>query len=490
MVKSRNLFNFGLLFCVSAFFMFIIVKEVSGIESEWAEKIQTVIKQTKPLRYSRGDRLPIYLWPAMDAGRLEQADAEKLVKLLDERGIGLICSWNWRKPKESFAQGLPVARAQKKLGLMINIDATSCMYSFYDGKSGTSHIDSDNRPFLDNSFGSGSRMGCPFTLSARREVIRSRIAGFIERYKKERLGVDFIFADWEIDGPIESNRAWEFSKRCKRCRENIADIDNFLSFQKTVRQLRSDLQRDVYAEPVLRAFPKALVGNYGVYPHNGYRYWFDYFEKNMPYHPALTDQRAKYRHWYNEFELTDYTFAMPVVYTWQDTWNWYDFEVADYRWFYNMLLVGSNAGRYTPQAIPIITFVHWHTTAPPKKLDPKVKQFSEEKYQELLWHLLLRGHDTFFLWCGSKQNAKEVRLVHQVWSEAQQYGEFLEKGRAVVFDVPGQPGPVVSALRLGNKLLVRRTDFTDDENTVNIIVDGQSIEVSATGPKCRVITLK
>lgn len=155
-----------------------------------------------------------------------------------------------------------------------------------------------------------------------------------------------------------------------------------------------------------------------------------------------------------------------------------------------MLLVGSNAGQYTPEDIAIITFVHWHTTSPPKKADPKVKQFSEEKYQELLWHLLLRGHDTFFLWCMSEENAKEVRLVHQVWAEAQQYGEFLEKGRAVIFDVPGKPGPVVSALRLGNKLLVRRTDFTDEKGAVNITVDGRSIAVSAVGPKCQVITLK
>ena len=64
------------------------------------------------------------------------------------------------------------------------------------------------------------------------------------------------------------------------------------------------------------------------------------------------DQRAKYREWANEFDDTGYTFSMPVVYTWYPTFHWYDFEDTDYRWFYNMLKVGSNAGRHTPRMFP------------------------------------------------------------------------------------------------------------------------------------------
>jgi hypothetical protein len=29
---------------------------------------------------------------------------------------------------------------------------------------------------------------------------------------------------------------------------------------------------------MLSRFPGVLVGNYVVYPHNGFRYWYDYFE--------------------------------------------------------------------------------------------------------------------------------------------------------------------------------------------------------------------
>ena len=149
MVRPRNIFS--LLTPLSAFFIFIIVNDVSLAQPPWPDKIQTIIKQTKPLQHSRGSRLPLYLWPAIDPGRLDQPQADKLIKLLNDRGIGVICSWNRRNPEESFASALPIAKAQKKLGLRINIDATSCMYSFYDGKTETSHIDNENNLLIEIS---------------------------------------------------------------------------------------------------------------------------------------------------------------------------------------------------------------------------------------------------------------------------------------------------------------------------------------------------
>ena len=143
------------------------------------------------------------------------------------------------------------------------------------------------------------------------------------------------------------------------------------------------------------------------------------------------------------------------------TFSWYDFESSDYRWFYNMLLVASNAGEHTAADVPIVPFVHWHTTAPPSRPDPGVKQLSERIYQDLLWHMLLRGHDTFFLWCLREETADEVRLVHEVYAAALEYREFLDDGTPVTFHVPETESPVVSGLRLGDRVLVRRTDFTD-----------------------------
>ena len=332
-------------------------------------------------------------------------------------------------------------------------------------------------------------MGCPFTLQTRYPEIRSRIESFAREYQKQNLTVDFIFADWEIDGPIEWNNAWQASKRCTRCREHIPDIENFTTFQTALRTIRSDIQRKTYADVMRTHFPNVLVGNYAVYPHNGYRYWYDYFEKFVEDTPHKRDQRAIYRQWIHEFDSTNYTFAMPVVYTWYPTFSWYNFKNPDYRWFYNMLLVASNAAQHTQQHIPLIPFVHWHTTDPPAQPDPSVKQLSAQTYQELLWHMLLRGHDTFFLWCPRAEAAEEVRLLHEVYAAAQQYGDFLDNGKPITFHVPTTEGPVVSALQLDNRLLVRRTDFTDHTEPISLQIGNQTVSIPRAEGQCQILNL-
>jgi hypothetical protein len=286
---------------------------------------------------------------------------------------------------------------------------------------------------------------------------------FVKAYHEAGLPLDVVVADWEIDGPMCWNEAWEHAKRCQRCREHIPDIDDFRAFQKAYRAIRDDMQRECYAKVVRKYYPQALVGNYAEYPHNGWRYWYDYFEVDAK--PPLSirlDQREPERPWCADFAAQGYTFAMPVVYTWYRIFDWYDFADADYRWFYSMLKVASNAGKSAPADLPIITFVHWHTTAPPKEPAQHVKQMSEKAYRELLWHMLLRGHDGLAMWCMPAETLKETLLVQQVFAESLAYSEFIEKGTPVCFDVPSQPGTIVSALRLGGRLLVRRTDFTGD----------------------------
>jgi hypothetical protein len=453
---------------------------------KWPDHIQVVLDSTRPLEYDRGERLPLYLWQAMDPGLLNEKALEELIKELNKRGVGFISSWNPGNRQKSLAQSLMIAKAQKKLNLRVNINANQCLYSFFNGDERTAHIDDQGEPFWDESFGK-QKMGCPFALDFRRPHIREQVEYFVKAFKKAGLNVDFVFADWEIDGPIEFNEAHAASKRCRRCRENIRNIDDFGEFQKVLRQLRCELQCQVYAEPMKAGFPGVLVGNYGVYPHNGYRYWYDYYEYFVEGQPYHADQRARYRKWYDEFPETGYTFAMPVVYTWQRIFDWYDYADTDYRWFYNMLLVASNAGEHTPAGTPVISFVHWHTIKD-DKVNSKAVQFGEEKYKELLWHMLLRGTDTFFLWCRKQEAAKEIELVHEVYTEAQQYGRFLSEGTPINFNVPRQPGTVVSGLRLKDRVLVRRTDFRETNDPVEINVGNGMIKV-AVPQGCQIISL-
>ena len=131
----------------------------------------------------------------------------------------------------------------------------------------------------------------------------------------------------------------------------------------------------------------------------------------QPSYPGLQEGRALYRHWANEFETTGYTFAMPVLYTWSRMWRWYRLRGS------GLPLVPPHApGRdelcpHTPAGLPIVAFVHWNTTVPPTPPDPAIKQFTVEGYQEFLWHMLLRGVSTFYLWCPAPEYAEEVKAA-------------------------------------------------------------------------------
>lgn len=114
---------------------------------------------------------------------------------------------------------------------------------------------------------------------------------------------------------------------------------------------------------------------------------------------------------------------------------------------------------------------------------------TEANYEELLWHLLLRGHDAFAMWCPAPELAQEVRPVHRVYAAALEHQEFLTQGQPVFFDVPKQPGSVVSALQLGKKFLVRRTDFAPAPAVLDVkLPDGTSLRVPKAEGKSVVLT--
>ena len=114
---------------------------------------------------------------------------------------------------------------------------------------------------------------------------------------------------------------------------------------------------------------------------------------------------------------------------------------------------------------------------------------SERAYRELLWHMLLRGVDTFFLWCTDAENAVEVRLLHEVWSASLEYADFLNKGIPVTFEIPARVGTVVSGLRLGDRVLIRRSDFDDHTDPVTISVDGRTLAVPVVKDRCQILSL-
>ena len=141
--------------------------------------------------------------------------------------------------------------------------------------------------------------------------------------------------------------------------------------------------------------------------------------------------------------------------------------------------------------MPIIPFVHWHTVFHPDKPEARIRQLSEQAYREFLWHALLRGSDTFFLWCPADEAEQESALLHAVWAEALQYANWLDRGEPITFDVPAKQGPVVSGLRIGAEVLVRRTDFDGEHpQPVTLTVAGRPLAVPRAPGRCQIIALK
>ena len=463
-------------------------------QESFAQKIPANIKilldELPPLHFDRGDRELLYQYSVGDLSGLSDEDTRNIIRELARRGVGAISFWRkGDKMEPCMEEGIRIARIQKELGLKVVVDASDLLYGFYDGSPASLHVDHNGKLYSDSSF-DGQKMGCPFTVHKRIPVIRSRIAAFVEAYKAAGVNIDMATADWEIDGPIEWNEAWANAKNCVRCNKSLPDINNFKSFQAVLRSMRSKLIKEVYASPVKEKFPEVLITNYAVYPNDGWRYWYDYFEYPQPELPHIKDQQALYRPWYQEFTETGLTMAMPVVYTWYPTYDWYPSYSPDYRWFYNMLKVGSNAAEHTPSGIPIASFVHWHTTAPPENPDKRIQQMSRGAYQELLWHLLLRGHDLLFSWCMKDEIREEMQLLQEVYDQSLRYNDWFKNGQPVIFDVPKEESCVVSAIRLNNKVLVRRTDFKINKKPIVITLDGIDLKIPYKPGECQVFSLE
>ena len=77
--------------------------------------------------------------------------------------------------------------------------------------------------------------------------------------------------------------------------------------------------------------------------------------------------------------------------------------------------------------------------------------------------------------------------LHEVYAASLQYREFLDKGVPISFDVPAVPAPVVSGLRLGDKVLVRRTDFASGVGPIQLTLSAGAVAVPECAGQCQVL---
>ena len=92
-------------------------------------------------------------------------------------------------------------------------------------------------------------------------------------------------------------------------------------------------------------------------------------------------------------------------------------------------------------------------------------------------------------WCGGDENFEETRLAQEVYARAQEYGDFLDKGMPITYDVPDKPGTVISGLVLDGRVLVRRTDFTANTAPVEIMVGVKKLKIPCKPGVCQLLSL-
>ncbi|NOZ24234.1 MAG: hypothetical protein GXP25_24425 [Planctomycetes bacterium] len=452
------------------------------------QKIDMILKNTKPLKFPRGDRLPLFFWHLHTRGNMcggDEAKIEETLKALDARGLPVIHAW-WHNPKAERQQAvmdqcMKLGKIQKRLGLPVYAFAGNTGVGFYRDKDATWHVDKDGNRFPDDTHVEKRPIGCPFAKDGW-PAVADQVRAWVKCYRESAVPLDGVWFDWEWAGPSEWNGAWEKCRKCVRCQKELGKdgLKDFTVFQKKIREVRSAMQK-TFVDVIHEYFPKATVANYGCYPMGDYRYWYDYYEKYVEGAPAKRVQRAVYRKWYkDEFGLTGYSIGMPVVYGWGPTYGWFDYADTDYRWFQNMLSVFSNSAANRPKGVPLVNWINRFVKLDTTPTD--AVPISEEKYRELLWHIWLRGADSMYIWCRNEDILRELVPVHSTYAAALQYKEFLAKGTPLIFDVPETEGPVLSALRLGDRLLVRRTDFgkPPSKDDAFIEVNGKKITIPAS----------
>jgi hypothetical protein len=158
---------------VLAFTLDLTIAMAAAEKPTARERIEQVIAATSPLPAPRGDRLPLLLWVGHDLGTRDEAEIEDQLRQLKERGIAAIAKWRPNDP-QALEDAVRLARVQKRLGAPVCPDATSCLYTLFNGDPETAYVDEDGNHFSDDSFGD-IKMGDPFSLDFRVPEIRHRL---------------------------------------------------------------------------------------------------------------------------------------------------------------------------------------------------------------------------------------------------------------------------------------------------------------------------
>ncbi len=108
---------------LSSFFVLLIAMfspqtgAMGAEESSKLQPLQEIFKAAQPLKVSRGNRPPLFLWGAMDVGTPSDRETEENLRKLAVRGIGAVTTWNIQNKEKSLAEAVRILLGNSRLFL-------------------------------------------------------------------------------------------------------------------------------------------------------------------------------------------------------------------------------------------------------------------------------------------------------------------------------------------------------------------------------------
>jgi hypothetical protein len=156
--------------------------------------------------------------------------------------------------------------------------------------------------------------------------------------------------------------------------------------------------------------------------------------------------------------------------------------------FYFRTLLRSFSEPSTTKAPGKLNIPYVSRYAPDLNEKPFLFGMSQRCYRELLRHLFFRGADSLYLYnlgydpqsVTPRQSFESVEDARSVYDEMLGHRQFLEEGRPLNFGEPTAEGVVWSALRCGDRCLVRTFTLSKPTTVRLAPVDGASVRLAAS----------
>ncbi|HEY3396823.1 MAG TPA: hypothetical protein VGM19_04105 [Armatimonadota bacterium] len=461
-MRYPRLLVVGLLLSLAAF---------GGAESppELTWSVESLAQVVQPLTHPLGGRLPLFLWnfplPRDDTLVAMRADGRlrRDIETLTARGFLPTVEIGW---DGTPAGALAMAQTLQEAGQPVFV-----IFANLPGGSRALYPSGGLRSLAPDANRAGKLRWWPCLPQADPTAAAAGVRGLLERFRDAGIKVAGVWFDYE-GLPYPWAGVYEAQQRSAACRALypagvLEDDQRFIEY---VYRLRSEALSRAMVDPVRQVFPGALVGNYDEWASSRATPYLANGGESLP--PR---------------DLGRFSAAMPRAYA--SPWYLHQFfpeaaavtaEQADPIYFRLLLntISSANANRQAGQLC--VPFLARHDPFDP--LQSGAARFgpglSHRRYRELIWHLLLRGTDGFYLYplgfpnsgVSMEDGFQTLEDTRAVYDQVLAQRRFLDEGRPMTEATapPPQRGVIWSGLQRRHECLVRAFTLDNQAGEVTL----------------------